>query len=133
VVFKLNDPVALGADHMVMMLTDVPMLISNNTIVEAVFVGKTIATHEVQGIRNKGRHQGDIFFFYDFIQFILRKVLLCLKKSLQHFHAVFQAVNIFLLKKLLELFFFLKMDRLHHMTLSMGFMYKYQPLGPGIV
>ena len=66
IVLKLDDPVTFSAYHMVMMLTYMPVLVSNDTVVKPVLVGKTIPTHEVKGIGNKGGGQISIFFFYDF-------------------------------------------------------------------
>ncbi len=55
--FEFQDFSAFGADHMIMVLTQVPVLVKNHTIIKAALVGKSETAHQLKCFLDEFRFQ----------------------------------------------------------------------------
>ena len=116
VVLKLDDAAALCADHVVVVLAQVAVLVAGQTVVELVFPGEAELAHQFEGVPHefgvisvsKGGQQ--------LLQLLGGDVLFGVEKRVQDLEPVFKTVDVFLLEQGDELLFFLVVNRFHGAT-----------------
>jgi hypothetical protein len=109
-ILKLKDAFAFGANHVVVVLAKVMVLIAGLAVVEQVLPGKPIVAHQVNGIANKFQFQSRTLGLDQVGQFLGRHMVFGGQENLQHYQPVFESIDSILLEKLYELLFFLLMD-----------------------
>jgi hypothetical protein len=95
-------------------LAQMKVLVTRLAVVETALLGKTIATHQLQGIAHKVFIQSMPGRFDRRMKLGGRKVLLGLQKHLQDKDTHFKAIDMVLLEQFDELLFLLGMDTLLH-------------------
>ena len=113
VFFEFNDFSAFSANHMIVMLTEVAVLISGLAVVKSASVSKTKTAHELQGFAHKLRVHLAAALRQQLGQFVNGNMLFGLQKDFEDIKSIFKIINVLLLKQLFELFFFLKMNLFH--------------------
>ena len=111
--FELQDLSAFGADHVIMVLTQMAMLVKNHAIIEAAPAGKAEVAHQLKGFPNEFRIQLPAILFQKLVDSLDGHVLFGLQKSLQHLEPIFEIVDMLLFEQLFKLPFFLEMYLFH--------------------
>jgi hypothetical protein len=109
-IFELDDLSALGADHVVVMLPQMPMFISGLAIVESILLCKTVAAHQIDGVRHKFGGQSMTVSIDQFGQIFGGHMVFGSQKNVKNGQAVIEAINAILFEQLYKLLFFLLMD-----------------------
>ena len=78
VFLKFNNFSSPGTNHVVMVLAQMTVFISNGAIVKAALMGKTKAAHELHGFTNEFRFELPAVLVKKCYQFIDRNMLFCL-------------------------------------------------------
>jgi hypothetical protein len=113
IVLKFKNALAFCANHMVVMLTEMTVLITDHAVVEPVFAGKAKSAHQFQRIADKIGGKTVSVSLENFDQFICSQMLFGLKEDFQYMKPVLEPINVFLLKQLLKLLFLLTVYLLH--------------------
>jgi hypothetical protein len=110
---KFDDIAASCTDHVVMMLTQMPVLITRLTILEGSLLGKTEPAHHFQGLLNELIGKMDTVFGQQLVHLRGGNVLLRLEKHLQHLEPIFELIDVRLMEELFKMLFFFQMDGFH--------------------
>jgi hypothetical protein len=111
-VLKLKDAFALGANHVVMVLAQMMVLIAGLAVIEQVFPGKPVMAHQFDGITDKLELQACALGIHQDVQFLSRHMMFGGQKNFQHGQPILEPIDSILLEKLYELLFFLLVNRL---------------------
>ena len=104
---------ALDADHVIVMITEVTMLIPDLAIVKPILLCKPEPAHKLQSIVDEILFEMMPVLLKPLGEFCRCEVVLGLQKHLQDVVAIFEVIYIRMGKQLLELFFFLRMNLGH--------------------
>ena len=113
IILKFNNFFTFGANHVVMVLTHMPVFIPYDAVFKCEFGGKAITAHKIKGVRNKLRRQCDTVLRGNFYEILFRYVPLGLQKDFQNLYPILQIIDILMLKELSKLLFFLEVYLLH--------------------
>jgi hypothetical protein len=114
IISEFNDIAASCADHMVMMLAKMPVLISRLAVLEGPFLGETEPAHHFQGLLNELIGKMDTVFGQQLVHLRGGNVLLRLEKHLQHLEPIFELIDVRLMEELFKMLFFFQMDGFHN-------------------
>jgi hypothetical protein len=117
ILFEFYNFAALDANHVVMVLPEMPVFIAYDAVVEFVFPRETEITHKLERISHELAVEIMPFFIEHLSQFGGGDMILGLKKGFEHLEPVFEIIDISSPEKLFELFFFLKMSPFHTSSL----------------
>ena len=110
---EFNNLSAFCADHMIMVLAEVHVLITVMSIVEPVFLSETETNHELKGVSDKIRFKIISIFLQEINQLTAGQVLFGLQKNFKNIESVFKIIYGFLFEKFFELLFFLTVNMFH--------------------
>jgi len=117
---ELQDLSALGANHVIVVLSQVPVFVSHLAVVESVFLRKSEPAHQLQGVPNKIGRKGVSVIVEYLNEFTRGDVVLDLEKNLENRVPALKLIDMLLLEEFLELFFFLVMNPLHRYLVGPG-------------
>jgi hypothetical protein len=109
-ILKLEDAFAFGADHVIMVLPEVEMFITEFAVVEAVLFCKTVVTHQIDGLFYEINIQGWILPMHQIRQLLNRNMVLRMQKNFQDRQPIIESPDAILLEQFFELVFFLLMN-----------------------
>jgi hypothetical protein len=115
VVAELNDVAASRADHVVMMLAEMSVLITGLTVLEGSLLGETEPAHHLQGLVNKFVGKMDPVFGQQPVHLLGGNVFFRLKEHLEDLEPIFELIDVGLKEEPLEMLFFFQMYRLHNL------------------
>jgi hypothetical protein len=115
-ILKLEDGIAPGTDHVIVVLAQMHVFISDMTIFKPVFLRKSEPAHQFERLENKVGGQGEPVLFDQGNQFSNRHMMFGIQKNLKHFQPVIKMIHSFLFKEFFELFLFLTV-KLYHVNL----------------
>ena len=113
ILFEFNNFSASGANHVVMMLAQMTVFISNSAIVKSTLMGKPETAHQLHCFANKIGIELPAVLVKTFYKSIDGNMLFCLQKGFQNLESILKIIDLLLFKKLFELFFFLNMNLFH--------------------
>jgi hypothetical protein len=119
IVFEFDDVPAFGADHMVVVLPQMTMLIIDFAVVECVFLGKTEAAHQFEGFEDEIRLENHSLRLQQPGKTADGHMALGFQKPLQNPEPILEAIDLLLLEEFFELFFFLPVNLLHDRMLAL--------------
>lgn len=105
-VSEFNDVSASCADHMVMVLAEMSVLITGLPVLEGPFLGKSEPAHHFQGLVNELIGKMDTVFGQQLVHLLGRDVFFGLKKHLENFIAILELIDVRLKEELFEMLFF---------------------------
>jgi len=112
-ILKFNYFSAFCADHVIMVLSQVAVFISELPVIEPISLSKPVAAHELQRVSYKIAGVIIAGVIKDLDQFSGGDMLLFLEECFQDVVSVFKSIDLFLVEKLFELFLFLPVQRFH--------------------
>ena len=118
IVSEFRDVSAPCADHMIMMLAKVSMLIANLPVFEGSFLGEPETAHHFQGLVNELIGKVDTVFGQELVHFLERNVLFSLEKHLEDLKTIFKPIDVRLKKEPFEMLLFFSMYWLHCVVFS---------------
>jgi len=98
---------------MIVVITEMPVFVSNLAFVESVFLSESETAHHAEGISNEIRIIRIPFIREELHQLSVGDVALRSKKSLQDSVSILKRIDMFLFKQFLKLLLFLAVDRFH--------------------
>jgi hypothetical protein len=113
IVAELKDFHAPGADHVVVVLTEMAMLVTHLAVFKSIPAGKAVVGHQIEGVLDEIRLEIVSVLPQPHHQFLPGDVLFDLQKNLQNCEPILEAVDAFLFEEFLELRFFLFVNQLH--------------------
>jgi hypothetical protein len=112
-VFELINISTFRTDHVIVMMTQMPMFVTHFSIVESVFPGKPESTHQPQGVPDKVGREKISVIIKELGQLAHGNVTFGLKKNFQDLESIFELIDVFLLEQFLKLFFFPMVNTFH--------------------
>jgi hypothetical protein len=94
VIFEFYNVSASGADHMVMVLAKMPMLVSGLCVLELSFLGKSEPAHHIQGLSHELIGKIDAVFAQQLMHLLGRDVLFSLQKCFENLKTVFEFIDV---------------------------------------
>ena len=113
ILFEFQYFSAFGADHMIMVLTQMPVFVKNHAIVKTALMGKSKTAHQLKGFVDEIPFQFPTVAFQQPYDILDGHVLFGLQESLQDFEPILEIVDVFLFEQLLELPLFLNVNLFH--------------------
>jgi hypothetical protein len=113
VFFEFQNFSAFRADHVVMVLSQMPMFIESDAIVKLALVRKTETAHQCERFFDKSRTQLPAVGGEPLSQFVDRYMFFSLQECFKHLKSIFEFIDMFLFEQLFELLLFLNMDLFH--------------------
>ena len=113
ILFEFQYFSAFGADHMIMVLTQMPVFVKNHATVKTALMGKSKTAHQLKGFVDEIPFQFPTVAFQQPYDILDGHVLFGLQESLQDFEPILEIVDVFLFEQLLELPLFLKVNLFH--------------------
>ena len=80
---EFNNPFALGTDHMVMVIPQMPVFIAKPAVIESILLCKSEATHDFQGFFDDIRLEEMSFILEQLSQFANCNMLFCQQERLK--------------------------------------------------
>jgi hypothetical protein len=120
IILKFNNGIASGTDHVIVVLAQMHVFITDMTIFKPVLLCKSEPAHQFERFQNKVGGQGVPALFGQGNQFSNRHMMFGIQKDLEHFQPVIKMIHGFLFKELFELFLFLTV-KLYHFNISPDF------------
>ena len=112
-ILEFNYFSALRSDHMIMVLSQVAVFISELPVIKPISLSKPVAAHELQRVSYEIAGVIIAGVIKDLDQFSGGDMLLFLKEGFQDVVSVLKLIDLFLVEKLFELFLFLPVQRFH--------------------
>jgi hypothetical protein len=116
--FEFDDIAAFGADHMIMVLAQMPVLIKDHAIVKASPLGESETAHQLQGLAHELGIQIPAVVFKHLMDFFDGHMFFGLQERFQHLEPIFEIVDVFLFEQLFKLLLFLKVYLFHFLSES---------------
>jgi hypothetical protein len=114
IISKFSDISAPCADHVVMVLPEMPVLIPRLAVLEGSFLGKTEPAHHFEGLLNELERKMDAVFDQKLVHLLGGNVLFRLEKHLEHLEPIFELIDVRLMEELFKMLFFFPVDRFHN-------------------